>query len=134
MIKFTTNKYFIERSVQFEEDPLVAIEVGDSSSPPQPLIVSEETNGFPNYDMSDNDELIPDINIPTRAKWEERTIHVAGELGNPNDTRRTRSQFESALCVKDPLFDEKCYLIIDSDPQAYEYAAHDPRWKTTMKE
>ena len=50
--------------------------------------------------------------------------HVAGELaGNPNDTRRTRSQFESALYVKDPVFAEKCYLMIDSDP----------RWKTTMK-
>ena len=40
------------------------------------------------------------------------TIHAAGELaGNPNDTRRTRSQFESALCVKDPLFAEKRYLM-----------------------
>ena len=35
------------------------------------------------------------------------TIHAAGELaGNPNDPRRTRSQFESALCIKDPLFAE----------------------------
>ena len=76
------------------------------------MIVSEETNEFADSDMSDNDELIVDINIPIRPKWEARTIHVDGELdGNPSDTRRTRSQFESALCVKDPLFDEKCYLI-----------------------
>ena len=42
MIQLITNKYFIERSVQFEEEPLAAVEVAESSSPPQPLIVSEE--------------------------------------------------------------------------------------------
>ena len=64
-----------------------------------------------------------------------RTTHAARELARkPNDTRRTRSQFESALCVKDPLFAEKCYLIVESDPQTYEYASYDPRWKNSMKE
>ena len=70
--------------------------------------------------MSDNDDLISYPNIPTRQKWAADTIHAAGELfRNPNDTRRTRSQFESALCVKNILFDEKCYLIIDYDPNKY---------------
>ena len=36
--------------------------------------------------------------------------------------------------MKDPLFADKCYLMIDSNPQTYEDAAHDPRWKTAMKE
>ena len=64
--------------------------------------------------MSNNDDLISDPNIPTRPKWATNTIHVVGELdGNPNDTRGTRSQFESALCVKDPLFDKKCYLMVE---------------------
>ena len=72
------------------------------------MIVSEETNEFDDSDMSDTDDLIADPNIPTRPKWEERTTHAAGELvGNPNDTKRTISQFESPLCVKDPLFTEK---------------------------
>ena len=120
MIKFSTNKYFIERSVQFEEEPLAAVEIGESSSPPQPLIVSEDTNEFVDSDMYDNYELIAYPNIPKIAKWEARTIHLAGELdGNSNDTRRTRSEFESALCVKDPLFVKKCYLMIDSDPYTY---------------
>ena len=67
--------------------------------------------------MYDNDDLIVYPKIPTRQKWAENTIHAAGELaGNPNDTRRTRSQFESAICVKDPLFAKKCYLIGESDP------------------
>ena len=81
------------------------------------MIVSEETNKFVDSDMSDNDDLIVDHNSPIRPNWAARTIHVAGELaGNPNDTRRTRSQFEGALCVKDPLFVEKFYMIFDYDP------------------
>ena len=116
-------------------EPLVAVEVGESSSPPDPLNVSGETNNFVDFDMSDNYYLIADLDSRTRPKWAANTIHTAGELArNPSDTRRTRSQFESALCVKDPLSDEKFYLMVESDPQTYEYAAHDPIWKTTMKE
>ena len=66
LIKLSSNKFFIERSVQFEEEPLAAVEVGESSSPAQPLIVSEETNEFVDYDMSDNDYLIADPNNTTR--------------------------------------------------------------------
>ena len=103
LINLRTSKSFIERIFQFEEEPLAAIEVGESSTPPQSLIVSEETNEF-----ADSDDLISYHNIPTRPKWVADTIHAVGELaGNPSDTRRTRSQFESALCVKDILFDEK---------------------------
>ena len=72
--------------------------------------VSEETNEFADSDMFDNDDLIAYLDIPTRPKWAANTIHVAGELvGNPSDPRRTRSQFESALSMKDPLLAEKCY-------------------------
>ena len=117
MIKFITNKSFIERSVQFQEEPLGAVEVGESSSPPKPLNVSEETNEFADSDMYDNYDLIADPNSPTRQKWAANTIHAAGELaGNPSDPRRNRSQFESALCMKDPLFAEKCYLVVESYP------------------
>ena len=126
LINLSTNKSFIERSVQFQEEPLVAIEVGESSSPQNLLIVSGETNEFDDSDMSDNYDLIAYIYIPTIPKWESNTIHAARELaGNPNDTNRTRSQFKSALCVKDPLFAEKCYLMVDSYPYTYEYTTHD---------
>ena len=109
LINLRTNKYFIEIKFQFEEEPLAAVEVRESSSSPQPLIVSEETNEFVDFDIFDNDDLIADLNDPTRPKWAVRTIHAVGELAwNPNDTCKTRSQFESALYVKDPLFDDKC--------------------------
>ena len=77
------------------------MEVGESSSPPEPLNVSEEIVEFADSDMSNNDDLIAYHNSPTRPKWAEKTIHATGELaGNPNDPRRTRSQFESALCMR----------------------------------
>ena len=92
MINLSTKKSFIERSVQFQEEPLAAVEVGESPSPLEPLNVSEEIVEFADSDMSDNHDLIADPNYPTRPKWEENTIHAAGELaGNPIDPRRTRS-------------------------------------------
>ena len=55
-----------------------------------------------------NDYLIEYPKNPTRPKWAANTIHAARELaGNPNDPRRTRSQFESALCMKDNMSIEK---------------------------
>ena len=36
LINLSTNKAFIERSVQFEEEPLAIVEVGEASSPPEP--------------------------------------------------------------------------------------------------
>ena len=85
--------------------------------------------------MSNNDDLIAYPNSPKIPKWAENTIHTAGELvGNPSDPRRTRSQFESALCMQDPMFVEKCYLMIESDPQTYEDVAKYPRCKASMKE
>ena len=117
MINLRPNKYFIEISVQFQEEPLVAVEVGESSSPPDPFIVSGDTNEFAYYNMSDNDDSISYLDIPTIPKWVSNTIHAAGELArNPSDPTRTRSQFESALCMKDPLFVEKCYMMVESDP------------------
>ena len=92
LINLITNKAFIERCVQFQEEPLAAVEVRESSSPLEPLNVSEEIVEHADSDMSDNDDLIADPNSPTRPKWAAKTIHATGELaGNPNDPRRTRS-------------------------------------------
>ena len=56
------------------------VEVGESSSPPDPLIVSEKTNEFADSDMSDNDDLIAYPNSLARLKWAAITIHEVGEL------------------------------------------------------
>ena len=108
LINLSTNKSFIERCVQFQEEPLAAVEIGEASSPPEPLKVSEEIVEHADSDMSDSDEFIVDPNSPTRPKWAAKTLHTTVELaGDPNDPRRTRSQFESGLCMKDPMFAEK---------------------------
>ena len=70
MINLSTNKSFIERNVQLQEEPLVAVEVGESSSSQDPLIVSGETNEFVDSGMYDNYNFISDPNSPTISKWE----------------------------------------------------------------
>ena len=101
LINWSTNKAFIERCVQFEKESLVEVEVGEASSPPEPQEVSKEFVEHADSDLSDGDEFIADPNSPTRHKWASKTLHVAGQLaGDPNDPRRTRSQFESGLCMK----------------------------------
>ena len=80
-----------------------ATKIGESSSPPPPLTVSEEADKFFYSDMSNNYGLNSDNNTCARPKWEAKTIQVASKLvWNTSDPRRTRSQFESALFVKDP--------------------------------
>ena len=99
-----TQNSFIERSVQFEEEPMAATEIGESSSPLPPMIVSEKSNKFFYYDMSDNGDLIADPNTPTRPKWAAKTIQAARELvENPGYPRRTKSQLESALLCQGPM-------------------------------
>ena len=66
----SANKYFIERSVQFEEEPMVETKIGESSSPPPPLVVNEGNNELSDSDMSNNDDLISDTDISTIPKWE----------------------------------------------------------------
>ena len=97
-------------SVQFEEEPMPTTEIGESSTPPSPFTVNEEDDKFYDSDMYDNDDLISDTNILIRTNLETNTIHV---VGNPSDPRRTRSQLKSDLCMKDPLFAEKCYLMVE---------------------
>ena len=71
--------------------------------------------------MCDNDDLIAYTNTPTRPKWAANIINAVGELpGNLSDPRRTISQFDSALSIKEPFFVKKCYLMVQSNPQTYE--------------
>ena len=74
MINLSTNKAFIERCVQFEEEPLAVVEVGEASSPPEPQEVSKDFVEHDDSDLSDGDEFIADPNIPTRPKWAAKTL------------------------------------------------------------
>ena len=114
MINMSTQRAFIERSVSFEEEPIPAVEIRESSSPPPPLNVSEETNEFYYYDISYIYYLISYPIYTKIPNWEAIIIPIAREpAGNPSDPRRTRSQYESALPMKDPLFVEKCCIMVE---------------------
>ena len=47
-----------------------ATKIGESSSPPPPLVVSGDSNKFSDSDMYDNEYLITYPNTPTRPNWE----------------------------------------------------------------
>ena len=49
---------------------MVASNIGESSSPPTHVVVSEGNNEIYDSYMYDNDDLIEYPNIPTRTKWE----------------------------------------------------------------
>ena len=72
LIKLSTNKSFIERCVQFEEEPLAEVEIGEASSPPEPQEVSKKFVEHDDSDFSDGDEFIADPKSPTRPKWAAR--------------------------------------------------------------
>ena len=73
--------------------------------------------------------------LPT---WAKQTLSSTGEnIGNPDDPRRTRSDFQTAgiaLSCLDYLLSESCYLMISSDPKSYYHARKDPRWLVSMDE
>jgi hypothetical protein len=73
-----------------------------------------------------------------RPKWAQTTLQDAGDLvGDPADTRRTRSNFEEppiALTVTEPLPSRHLFLVQSSDPQSYGEAARNPFWESTMQE
>ena len=73
--------------------------------------------------------------LPT---WAQQTLSSAGDnIGNPDDRRRTRSDFQRAgivLSFPDNLISKNCYLMISSDPKLYYHARKDPRWQVAMDE
>ena len=73
--------------------------------------------------------------LPT---WAKQTLSSAGDnIGNPDDPRRTRSDFQRAviaLSCNEYLMSDTCYLMISSDPKSYYHSWKDPKWKASMDE
>ena len=88
----SSQKTFIERSVQFEEEIMQEVELveGDCShSPLNDDVRDVSISNFYDYDMKYEDY---DIHLyhefSTRLKWVEKSIHVASDLaGDVLDTR-----------------------------------------------
>ena len=73
--------------------------------------------------------------LPT---WAQQELYSAGDsIGNPDDPRRTRSDFQRAgivLSCLDYLLYKYCYLMIILDPNSYYNARKDLRWQVAMDE
>ena len=72
---------------------------------------------------------------PSRPKWDEKIIQVAGELvGNPQEPRKNRSQATNASFANDSSLTEHYYILIGSYKNKYKQYFNEPIWKTTMEE
>jgi hypothetical protein len=73
-----------------------------------------------------------------RPKWAQTTLQDARDLvGDPTNTRRTRSDFEEppiALTTTEPLPSRHIFLVQSSNPQSYGEATKNPFWESTMQE
>ena len=121
-------KFLVARSVKFEEEslhdfsadlaeePLVATDEEDSETS---LSTSEQPSEKPLGSDSEDEEQVmaAPTQLPTQA---EKTLQDAGELvGDPEDARRTRSQFfgaPQALVATKPLLPIHFHMTISSDP------------------
>ena len=145
----TTHELFIERSVQFEEGSLSSLSI--TSPPPSTLtleslgvhdISSDELDSpekSSSNDESDSEDSPPSSlshhseandsppHSPSSSPlWARQTLQSAGDwVGDPLDTRRTRSQFQDAPHV---------FMTTALDPQSFHEASGIPEWDTAMQE
>ena len=70
--------------------------------------------------------------------WAQQTLSSVGDnIGNPNDPRRTRSDFQRAgiaVSCTDYLLSKIFYFMIISYPNSYYHARKYPRWQVAMDE
>ena len=120
----SSQKTFIEMSVQFEEELMqeTGLSHGECSHPPLRDDVSDESfSNFFDYDIfNDDDDMHSYHDSPIHSKWDEKTIQAAGDLvGDPLDSRMTSSQFHNDLSTCELNILERWFIMVGSDPQKY---------------
>ena len=114
----------------------IDIAQGECSNPPLHDDVCDD-NPYDSYDSDIYDDyyyMHSDNDSPIRPNWAEKTIQAVGDLaGDPLDSRKTRSQFHNAFSTCELNLLERCFVMVGFDPQTYQEASLDPRWKTTMQ-
>ena len=116
----SSQKTFIERSVQFEEDPMQEIELaqGECSNPPLHDDVSDDTSSnFYYFDIyEDYNDMHLDHESPIHPKWDEKTIQFVSDLArDPLNSRKNRSQFHNALSTCELNVLERYYMMVGSN-------------------
>jgi hypothetical protein len=156
LIDLSSDQLIIEYSVQFEEsvshvpqqlhaDTFVLPPVRDDEH------AHDDSSSDESFDSEDSDD--PDTEsvqsnadsvhadaaaeLEQRPMWAKTTLQDAGDLvGDPPDTRRTRSNFEEpplALTATEAMPPRHLFLVQSSDPQSYGEAAGNPFWESAMQ-
>jgi hypothetical protein len=77
-----------------------------------------------------------DVDPESRPKWAKATLQDAGDIfGDPNFTRRTRSDFEEtplALTTTKLIPPRHIFLVQSSDPRSYGEYARNKFWEYAM--
>ena len=125
LFETSTLKTFIERSVQFEEEPIPDFELAPREcSSPQHLDEVSYDSCSTFSDNSDNDMDVYEIffdQSPLQPKWDEKIVQESEELaGNSQEPRRTRSQTSKASFASDSALAEHYYMLVGSDTQSYQ--------------
>ena len=92
---------------------------GDCSHPPLNDDVSDiYIYYFYYYDMEyEYDEIHVYHNSPIQTKLAEKTIQVVGGLvGDPRESKKTRSQFHNAFLTCDLNIKKRCFIMVVYDP------------------
>ena len=110
---------------------------GECSHPPLHDDVSDESfSDFSNSNISDYiDDMHSYHDSPIQPKWAEKTIEAVGDLlGDPLDSRKTRSQFHNAYSTCELNLADTCFMMFGYYPKTYQEASLDPIWKISMQE
>jgi hypothetical protein len=159
LIDLSSDRLIIERSVQFEESVSHVPQQSHANIFTLPPVRDDEhahvdsssDESFDSEDLDDSDsdsesvqsdaesEHLDGVAEPEqRPKWAQTSLQDAGDLiGDPADTRRTRSDFEEppvALTATEPLPSRHLFLVQSSDPQSYGEAAGNPFWESAMQD
>jgi hypothetical protein len=156
-IDLSSDRSIIEHSVQFEESVSHVLQQPQADTFTLPPVRDDEhahadSSSDDSFDSEDSDDsdlesdqsdaesTHPDAvaEPEQRPKWAQTTLQDAGDLiGDPTDTRRTRSDFEEplvALTATEPLPCRHIFLVQSSDPQFYGEVAGNPFWESPMQE
>ena len=109
---------------------------GECSQPPLHDDVSDESfSDFSDSDVDNDDhDMHSDHEFPICPKWDEKKIEVVRHLvGDPLDSRKTRSQFHNSYSTFELNIVDMCFIMVGYDPCTYQDASLDPIWKESMQ-
>ena len=117
----SSQKTFIEISVNFEEEPMEDIKLvkWECSHPPVNDDVSYDSfyEFFCYYMEDEYDEIHAYHDSPIRPKWADKTIQAVGDLdGYLLNSRNTISQFHNAFSTCDSNIPKRCFMMVRYNP------------------